>query len=293
MIWFFSLWVFCFVFTPVAFSKVDKVVAPALVESGAGSIRKARESAEIKTEDVILKKLEAERLKDEQKRIDKYLGRTTEEVVTEPVPTITPIVPVTSTTTLSIDRFRESAFLSLGIGSVVYPGIDNITSNQDPSLSLSFGGYAANHFLFDFMAIYSKHFVRVAEVNNVRYGVHQVSGAIALKFSPFAGRLKPYVGASGAFTGRRWLLSTLTGEPLSSEFVKQDVSERRWLQAFDVGPVFGLDVNFGTLVGLNFDCRYYINAYTDDKKSQLAKGNSLSLGTRDRIVLTGNLRLYL
>ena len=61
----------------------QSVTAPALTPSKASKLRKAREDAEVSTETHILEKLEAERLKDEQERVDKLMGGSQAPVIVE------------------------------------------------------------------------------------------------------------------------------------------------------------------------------------------------------------------
>jgi len=132
-------------------AEVNTVKDSALVPSQANRLRKAREEAEIQTESAILEKIEAQRLRDEKKRIQE-LNKTSSDVkvIVKHSPSL-----VSTARPFSLWYFGERAFLSLGLGSVQYPRVKNINSHKIPAYFLSFGGYASSSLLVDFSLFYS------------------------------------------------------------------------------------------------------------------------------------------
>ena len=249
----------------------QSVTAPALAPSKASKLRKAREDAEISTESHILEKLEAERLKDEQKRVDNLIGRTDTQapvVVEKALPLAQPQW-----------QFGEKAFVSLGGGHVKYLGPQNIESTQWPAFFISLGGYTKEYFIFDFTGYYSTHIL-----TDESKRVQQVSGALSLKFSPLKEKLKPYVGVVGAYTTRRYQSITDNGE-----IVEDFSSGKKWQQAFDVGPALGVDVAFGPRLGFNVGVWWLFNVYTEEPAGNYGEW---PLSQIMSFVLSGNVRFY-
>lgn len=257
----------------------QSVTAPVITPSKASDLRKAREDAEISTESYILEKLEAERLKDEQKRVDKIMSNTQPEKTVvleeESAPAETPQPQW---------YFGEKAFLSLGGGIVNYYGPDNIHSTEKPALFVSLGGYTPYNLIFDFTAYWSQHFVN----SNDEYGVHQLSAALSLKFSPLKGRLKPYGGVTGAYTGRRYCQVNAEGHCYENH---SEIGKKEWQQAFDAGPTVGVDVALGPRLGLNVNFCWLFNISTEEQRDPHNFYEEL-LSEKSSIVVSGNVRFY-
>ena len=257
----------------------QSVTAPAITPSKASELRKAREDAEVSTESYILEKLETERLKDEQKRVDKIMGHS------QPEETV-----VVQKETLPAEKpqpewyFGEKAFLSLGGGVVNYYGPGNIHSTEKPALFVSLGGYTPYSLIFDFTAYWSQHFV----TSNDEYGVHQLSAALSLKFSPLKGRLKPYGGITGAYTGRRYCEVNEQGDCYENY---SEIGKKVWQQAFDAGPTVGVDVALGPRLGLNVNFCWLFNISTEEQRSSHNPYEEL-LSEKSSIVVSGNVRFY-
>ena len=285
-----------FLFTPFVFATSPKgdvviinsnknqsqtVTAPALTPSKASELRKAREDAEISTESHIMEKLEAERLKDEQKRVDKLMGgsQVPGPVVVEERKSLAPQKPQW--------RFGEKVFISLGGGYVNYLGGDNIDSTAWPAFFLSLGGYARDRFIFDFTGYYSTHFISKYNIGD--WKVQQVSGALSVKFSPLVGRLKPYVGAVGSYSGRRYKPTTSSGEVIEDPVKKR--GRREWQQAFDAGPALGVDVALGPRLGFNVNLWWLFNGYTEESDANIGPDEEL-LSKKQSVVASASVRFY-
>ena len=234
----------------------QSVTAPALTPSKASELRKAREDAEVSTETHILEKLEAERLKDEQERVDKLMGGSQTPVIVEEKKSLP--APEKSQW-----QFGEKTFVSLGGGYVNYLDPGNINSTDWPAVFLSLGGYTQNYFIFDFTGYLSTHFITD---NGSDWRAQQLSGSLSLKFSPLTGKLKPYVGVVGAYTTRRYQPLTFAGEVIENPSKRRGIKE--WQQAFDVGPALGVDVALGPRLGFNISGWWLFNAYTEELNGQ-------------------------
>lgn len=275
-------------------NKAQTVTAPALVPAKSKKIRSIREEAEIQTESIIIQKLEKERLRDEQKRIKRIFGETVSEESKQPAVA----TPVTSTTPvfsfLDSDWFNR-AFISLGVGSIQYPGAENINSFHFPSFFFSFGGYSYGYFIVDLSVYYSEHFITpvttdlVPTDQNVREGVYQPAVSMAIKLSPFKGRVKPYIGITGSYVARRWFVVDKAGA-LLEHYEDRDIALKKWRQSFDGGVALGADIGLMSHVGINVDLRYYKNIYTETPVD--LEDIVQVLDKRDSIVLSGSLRYY-
>ncbi|MCY4321056.1 MAG: hypothetical protein OXC37_01420 [Bdellovibrionaceae bacterium] len=275
------------------------ISAPALVPSEAKKLRSFRERQEIKTEDSILKELEKQRLLDEQKRVDKLLGKTKESVSTSSdYPSKTSLRPV-----LQNWIFGRKAFISFGAGAVTYYQVGNINSYEYPALFTSFGAYSPEGFMiFEFSAYYSKHYIRtpLRSYTNFREMVDQPALAMAIKLTPFNGRVKPYVGISGSIIARKWDVVTKDGVKFEDitinpnlELLRKDVANKDWYLSFDAGLALGADLALGESLGLNVDLRYHLNLHTENRKTvyQFLSYTEI-LDERDSLIFSANLRYY-
>ena len=263
------------------------IKAPALNPSLAKKIRGAREDAEIQTETLILEKVEKERLKNEQSILRKLFPSSSykkEKAKSSDLKSSSE-----SSLKDSFFKFGEKAYVSLGLGSVQYPKVENINSYHSPSFFISFGGYAKDYFLFDMSVFYSNHRIH-NEDSDIRQAVHQPAVAMALKFSPFSGRVKPYLGVSGSYVGRNWYLIDSLGTVVPEETV--DVAQKRWYQSFDGGVVLGADVALGNHFGVNFDLRYHSNFYTETRDNAYHLSDVVVLDKRDSIIISTHFRFY-
>ena len=279
------------------------ISAPALVPSDAMKLRSFREKQEIKTEDSILKELEKQRLLDEQKRVDKILGQG------KPAQTVNgPSSQAGLNSSLDDLFFGQKSFVSFGAGVVHYPDVININSTKQPAIFAGFGAYGYEGFLiFEMSAYYSKHYLKTPNRNylNVREVVDQPALSMAVKLTPFKGRVKPYVGLSGSVIGRDWDYVHKDGTPRHEmvgpgyakyDELEQDVAQKGWYFSFDAGAAIGADIALGDYLGLNVDMRYYFNLHTENRSSSDHKYKYLVytevLDKRDSIIFSANLRYY-
>ena len=274
-------------------NKVQNVVAPALIPSKSKTLRSAREEAELETESTIIQKLEKDRLKDEQKRLQKMFnqGGQTDEKISE---SVQKDYSASRPKSYSSKNWLNKGFISVGIGTVNYVGVENVNSTESPAYLFSFGGYGYGHFIFDMSFIYSVHYLIPVDkggISHERNAVSQPSLAMAVKFSPLKDRIKPYLGLSGAFVGRSWYQVTTQGEYVGDAQIEGDVGVKRWRTALDLGMAIGADIGLGSKLGLNLDLRYYFNVYTETRKVNYNPHIDL-LDERNTAVLSANLRYY-
>ena len=277
-----------------AATQQQAITAPALVPSNAKKLRSIREQQEINTEDAILKELEKQRLLDEQKRVDNLLSNSSQEVPA--AANVNTAQPVRNDSWF----FGNKAFMSFGAGWVLYPGVENINSTELPALFYSFGGYGyKGNLIFDLSVYYSKHYLKTPNKNytSIREVVNQPALSMSIKYSPLSGQMKPYVGISGSLIGRKWDVVHKSGADIEEnenlEVLLKDVAVKSWYQSFDAGLAIGADIALGKHLGLNLDVRYYLNLYTENRKSvtQVLTNEDI-LDERDSLILSGNLRYY-
>lgn len=270
------------------------VTAPVLVPSPAKKLRDVREQQEIKTEDIILKELEKQRLLDEQKRVDKLLGRSAEKedpssndkVISSPQPAKGWV-------------FGNKSFISFGPGVVSYPGTKNVNSTETPAGFFSFGGYGYNgNVIFDLSVYYSKHYLRTTNKHYVdaREVVDQPAFSMSVKYSPLSGQVKPYMGLSGSVVWRKWGFVHKSGAAIQNDALSaelKDVADKVWNQSFDAGLALGMDIALGSHLGLSLDIRYHWNLYTENRPTANQILTEVDvLDERDSLIMSGNLRYY-
>ena len=196
--------------------------------------------------------------------------------------------------------FGNKSFIALGMGTVNYPGVENINSTNDPAYFGSFGGYGyGGHIIFDLSFYYSQHYIRTPNSNfqDRREALRQPAVAMAVKFSPLEGRMKPYVGLSGSLVYRQWFFVQRSGAPIDNEEnfdALRDIADKKWNPSFDAGVVVGADVALGEHIGLNADLRYHWNLYTENYKGYNSNNllDAQVLDKRDSIILSGSFRYY-
>lgn len=270
-------------------NKVQNIVAPALIPAKARSLRSAREDAELETESVIMQRLEKERLRDEQKRLQKMFnkeeGTTSKKYESSASQEANPVAKP-----YIYNNWLNKAYISFGVGTVNYLGVENISSTESPAYFFSFGGYGSGKFIFDTIFSYSTHYLNPLNDTSLRLKLSQPGVALAFKFSPLKDRIKPYFGVSSSFVARRWSHVTPEGEYFG-DAQSEDVAVKKWRNSLDVGIALGADIGLANKLGLNLDIRYYVNAYTETRKTD-GKTTTDLLDERPSVALSVNLRYY-
>ena len=63
--------------------------------------------------------------------------------------------------------------------------------------------------------------------DNIREALHQPAVTMSIKVSPLRGKVKPYVGLSGALVYRKWFLADKSsGKAIKSHKILKDVGEK-------------------------------------------------------------------
>ena len=247
------------------------VIAPALNPSKAKKLRNAREDAEVQTESLLLEQVEKERLKSEQKLLNKIFG-SSQQSSSEGV--VTPQTPAPSShTPPGVDR----VYVSAGLGIIQFYGKTNVESfGTSPCFSacfLSIGGAAQKYFLFDFSVSYSRHYLKpiyshYAEEAGYRTRIDQPMASIAIRLAPWTGKIRPYAGISVAYINRRESTVNIENpdwkDPLWQEELEGTRKKGEWVTSFDGGLSGGMDISLGPNLGLNIDLRYHWNLDTED-----------------------------
>jgi len=276
-------------------NQVQNVAAPVLVPSKSKKLRSAREDAEKETEDAIIQKLEIERMKDEQKRYKTLFSNKKS----------TPSAIGAKNASLKsrsafpfYNHWLNRAFVSFGLGTVQYLGVENLNSSGSPAYFFSFGGYGYGNVIFELSLYYSEHYLNPVTHSSqpipskTREGLSQPGISMAVKFSPLKGRIKPYAGVVGSLVARRWFIVHKTGEVIGDANPEIDVAAKRWRQSFDAGLTIGADIGLGRKLGLNVSFAYNLNIYTETR-DDILHDNVQVLDERDSMVVSGSLRYYL
>ena len=243
------------------------ITAPALNPSKAQKLRDARESAEVKTESLILEKMEQERLKNEQSLFDKIFGASQKPQVSSTAVSAVSTPPPSPYFASGMER----VYVSAGLGMFQFQA-DNVNSTSTPfcfsACFVSVGGAAKKYFLFDFGFIYSRHYLQDPKDSaDIRRRVEQPMFSAVLRITPFSGKIRPYAGLSGAYIRRKVDRVTPEGKRLPWEdYLQRDVGKPQWTDSFDGGVSLGADVDLGHRLGLNIDFRRHWNLDTEDTK---------------------------
>ena len=271
------------------------ITAPALIPSDSDKLRTLRQKQEIETEDSILKELEKQRILDERKRFHNIFNKETSSDKASPAPSSPPL----QTPVKQRFFFEEKSFFALGAGLVNYYNVTNVNSTEVPAFLFSFGGYGyKERIIFDVSAYYAVHYLKTPHENyqDIRERLHEPSLAISLKYVLLKGKAKPYLGLTGALVGRKWNFAYKDGSELDSEKINRkiiDIARKTWHLSLNGGLAMGADVVLGKSLGLNVDIRYYLNLYTENRKTiSEALTDEQILDERDVIIVSINLKYF-
>ncbi len=261
------------------------IQASPLTESRAEQIRKARQDAEVQTEQKIVEKLEISRMEDEKRRAailfgDKFnqnqnvqvqqVQQVQQPVVVAPTVVAAPIVvePKENTRDIVREEIRaamraedevveaplESRYFGGMVGIADYPGVGNVRTNY--SLGAQFGTKYDN-FIVEGTFLYSNLNVDMPYYSYMppSVEVNQYSGALAAKYEFFGGMIRPVVGGLMQYSYRTFAWSNNTGYGYSNSSGPTSATSH----AVDVGVVSGVDLVFTPKFTLALDYRYLWN----------------------------------
>ncbi|MCB0411754.1 MAG: outer membrane beta-barrel protein [Bdellovibrionales bacterium] len=242
------------------------VEASPLVESRADAMRKARQGAEVQTEQKIVEKLEESRLEDERPRADRLFGDRFEPVhpvVNAPTATsgvvVAPVVTKSETNVGQVnvdskdneveiikgsshekhhdDHWHSSDnkyYVGGNFGVAEYFDISNMQGNG--ALGFTLGTIIDNGFMFEGSFLYSNYYIDEFWKIDYFKEMNQYNYNFTTKYSPFKYSFRPYVGASLGYTYRSYTNRT----PGYYQGIPDDDSINT--NAVDLGLLLGLDL---------------------------------------------------
>ncbi|MDE0119032.1 MAG: hypothetical protein OXM55_03375 [Bdellovibrionales bacterium] len=257
--------------TSVSHQPVVRVLGTPISTSYAFELKKSRQEAEMQTEQKIVEKLESSRLRDEQERLKKLFntGITTAQVspqktvVVEDGHIVDGNEVYAEVVTPLQDKSEDSIYVGIhgGQSSNLTRSLKNV--NSYGSFGVSFGSYDESGLILESSFFYSKHKLDKGyenlyknNINNYRESyltdVHQMSGVLSLKYTPFSRRFKPYAGV--AISYNYWIYSAdvnsaYTCRGISFKYCSNQVKA----DSVDLGANFGVDFQMNKRVSIGFN----------------------------------------
>jgi outer membrane protein W len=263
------------------------VEAAPVSESKADTLRKARQNAEMQTEQKIVEKLEESRMKEEQQRAERLFGDRLENkaeatavvvapvvaapvaapVVAAPVVTEVKEVPPTQVTIEKVEVVQPAAqsvapiaaapvekrdtkyYVGVGLGNAVYDA-----SNVDSSYSfgLSVGAIMPSNVAVEGTFNYSNHNIDTYWSSPIYRELDQYDIGIGAKYYFLGKTLRPYAGGQLVYIYRQYTDRDAFCSGCST-------NESETTQAVDIGPNLGLDVAVSDSFMIGVDFKYNFN----------------------------------
>lgn len=267
---------------------VTYVEASPLMESRAEKLRKARQDAEVSTEQTLVEKLEQSRLEDEKRRADALFGDKLNNmnaapqvqpavvVPVAPAPVVVAPAPVVDSTP-KIDREEvrgeinaaiaelksekkqtaEKKYFSGAAGVAEYPTASNVRGQY--ALGFSVGKKYEDRLMLEGSFLYSNYQLEQVGVgaggvvyNGVYYPriteIDQYNAAVAAKYQLLDTTIRPVVGAVASYTYRNYT---------DTQFAAS--SDSSTSHAFDMGLIAGADLEVSESMSLGLEYRYMYN----------------------------------
>ena len=299
---------------------VVRVIGTPIAPNYATELKKSREEAEILTEQKIVEKLESSRLRDEQGRLNKLFKKTSSKAVVstsavgEENKTVDQSEIYTEVVSSSTDVDSDQVYIGIygGQNSNLTRALENINSRG--SFGLSFGAYDESGLGLEVSFFYSKHEIHNYEddsiYNNSNHyedigleDVHQLSGTMAVIFTPLSKRFKPYFGP--ALSYNHWLYSHIGdyeykcgGLNLTRRCDNQIKTD-----SVDLGARVGMDFLLTKRMSVGFDMHVNIlniynnrlstpNKYADHYDYDWDEYNLIKLEETNWIIASINAKLY-
>jgi outer membrane protein W len=268
---------------------ITNVEATPLTDSRASQLRRAREDAEVATEQKIVEKLEQSRLEDEKRRADALFGnrldnqnqnvQLQQEAIPVQQPQMVQVIPVQQENKESLSDVKEEIISSVReelksqnesekpkdkmfiggiIGVTEYQDAVNVESNE--SLGLTVGSRLDDKFIVEGSFLYSNHFIDDV-TSGYRYSfvydeLDQYNFIVAAKYAPKFGRISPQIGGLVSYTHRKYAEVNYR----SSYIVDNNyISNESETDAFDMGVSVGLDIEIGENFVLGVEYKYITN----------------------------------
>ncbi len=304
---------------------ITYVEASPLTESRAEQMRKARQGAEVETEQKIVEKLEASRLEDERARAERLFGNRLDPLAREPAPqpqpvyTPPPAPPVVEipagpeaekSNTVNIEKVEiihptpqpppeKSGLANLYIGATAgmteYTEVDNVQSNH--TLGVSVGTDLENRVSFEALFNYSNYYVE----EYWRFPVfkeldqYEIGGAVKYRF--LQGMVQPFVGGQATYVYRKYSDRIYAAGGFYDPYYYRGDETEVTTSAFNVGLMVGLDVLVSSNFSIGADFRYSMNVMSKNdsdlfRSEYLAPVNTTPIEelSTTAILLNGKLR---
>ena len=192
---------------------VVRVTGTPITKVPAVELRQSRQEAELMTEQKIVEKLESSRLRDEQERLNKLFPSESAKTVVANGAAIAPVdISAQAQAPSIVHNNRDSLYLGFHGGQAfnVVQQVENLESYGSFGVSagseLPGGIILEGSFFFTAHALDPTKPVFFRDVNYQNHfdksyftDVDQWSGVLAIKYSPFSTRLRPYVGVAIAY----------------------------------------------------------------------------------------------
>lgn len=275
------------------------VQAQPVSESRAEAMRKAREHAEVQTEQKIVEKLEQSRLDDEHNRADRLFGNRFESPEQKPAPAPAPVVvapaPVAvAPAPVKEDKSDKATNVTIEKVEINTPAVAETRSDlkkdkaeADDSegkvyigASLGTSEYDANNVKNDYAYGFTlgekldSHWSIEALVNIAKYKVdtywqyplfrdlNQYDFGVATKYTLLPGKVQPYIGGSASYIYRKYdtrVYQNGCGWGCQQQFDPGTTDETTY--AVDLGLMAGLDVAVTPNILIGADFRYSVNVF--------------------------------
>ena len=267
------------------------IEASPLTESNAEKIRRARQDAELQTEQKIVEKLETSRMEDEKRRAnilfgDKFNTLNGEQqqpqqpvqpvVAQEPAVAPTPVVIQQAPQENTRDVVREeikaaldsektiqdkpasNKYVGVGLGMGDIPEAKNVKGNY--ALGLMIGSRNENGLVVEGGFTYSTYEIerQYVDANGVLFprfiDATQYAGSLAAKFELSQSTFRPFIGGLAQFSYREY---TFSSNQYYSDAPDQDA--RATSTALDLGLTAGMDLAVTEHMALGLDFKYMFN----------------------------------
>lgn len=278
---------------------VADVEAKSDVLTQAEAMRKARESAEMSTEQRIVEKLEASRLEDERRRADVLFGDRFEaleekkviekkevieddyglkeekvvekvvvkEVIKEKEETPEVIAPV-QTQTVAVQppqHFKnDRTYMGVAVGGMSYDA-SNVESNYAAGVVI--GRDMGNKVSVEGSFLYSNHFVEKFWYTPLYSEVSQYDIGLTAKYSIFSGSLRPFVGAGVNYVYRNYQDRIYYGGGYGSD----EFGDEANTHAVDGSLLAGLDLQISPNLLIGAEFKYSTNVFVQNDEPVFAQ----------------------
>ena len=248
-----------------------RVEGQAVTRSRATELMQSRKEAEVQTEQKIVERLERSRLRDEQERLSRILNEGTEQTVItrqEGTGTTDHRSPGPRKVVWQEDEDEDPVFVGFHFGFA--SNLGNRIEGSYGSYGVSVGAADETGLAMEAGVFYSLHEVsrggvgagfeywhdsHLGQYRSPFTDVDQLTGSVALKFTPFGTRLKPTLAVVGLFS--LWMYDNSSDDFLSYSFCPVGVGygNRRCgrgqtTHSLDVGVQAGVDIKLSSRVSV-------------------------------------------